>query len=767
MTQRGEAAVYIDWADDSNNSDIFSWFEEDVSTQQVAETLNNFLTSTMLVSPIPLISLPIHLVGHSRGASMMSSLARKFGERGIWIDHLTLLDANDWFGADENTTVHSNTIFADSYYQNDGLIINALNPRGESVPNALNFSLNAIEPDITHTNIHQFYRGTVDLETPLSASWYTQQPLSPRDSVGYAWSRLGGVPRPLSGVGTAFGGSASRVPVAAVGLQWPNVGLMRITNGYDAVPGANISVSYLAQDRDSSATITFFRDVDDNPFNGTGGDIGIATITPGEVVPDSRVFSSATWGIGTFWIGARITDGGRTRYAYIDRPVVIEPQPETHRLYFPEGFRSASVNEYIPLVNPNPYDISYTIIARYEVGERDQTISQGVIRATSRGGITTTEAINPSQALVRAGVGYAIEIRSSGPLGATLSHYDFGVATGEAFVSTPSTAWTFDRVVKQPGQSLDFGTWYNTSELDGAVTITVHHQSGAVSRVWGIGALRRGGISFNDETWVPDGIFRVTLVSTVPLVASLSHYQQNVGQGSITLGNPSPSALRGAIPVAPLGESSTFALSMSNPNPFPAYPSVRIVYEDGTTGPSLDFEVPASGLRILDRQQLPLPSGRRGAVHFASTVAISATMIVNDPPRGDALGVPALDRIAHQWLFADAYMSIQGAGAIHSEFLSIYNPHPTELSITLSFYFLDGTTSVVNRTIPAERTVTVLLHEEAAVLANAQARGGQTWFSVGVASTSAFGSTLVHWDLGQLGGWETSGTPFGAVTVLM
>ncbi|HYE02108.1 MAG TPA: hypothetical protein VD963_02615, partial [Phycisphaerales bacterium] len=105
--------------------------------------------------------------------------------------------------------------------------------------------------------------------------------------------------------------------------------------------------------------------------------------------------------------------------------VRVDTEPQTHFLYYPEGFSSSSIDEFVPLVNPNGVDVSFTVIARYEVGVRDQVIATGSVPANSRGGITISS--RSGSALVRRDEPYALEIRSDGQLGATLSHYDFGV----------------------------------------------------------------------------------------------------------------------------------------------------------------------------------------------------------------------------------------------------------------------------------------------------------------------------------------------------
>jgi len=139
-----------------------------------------------------LLGTPIHLVGFSRGGSLVCEIARLLGEKGIWVDHVTTLDphpvddvvkSQDENSNDSNKltspngildpdpTTYENVIFADNYYQRHSIAINPwdwLDFDGMPVFGAYNRFLN--HDSITqggnagrdHYNIHLWYHGTID-----------------------------------------------------------------------------------------------------------------------------------------------------------------------------------------------------------------------------------------------------------------------------------------------------------------------------------------------------------------------------------------------------------------------------------------------------------------------------------------------------------------------------------------------------------------------------------------------------------------------------
>ncbi len=450
-----------------------------------------------------------------------------------------------------------------------------------------------------------------------------------------------------------------------------------------------------------------------------------------------------------------------------------------YRMYFPEGFRSATVDEFVPLVNHNDTAVTFEVIARYEAGDRDERIASGILPATTRGGITTAASWNPAEsAISRAGVPYAIEVRSSLPLGGTMSHYDFGVATGEAFTPEISTLWTFAEVQKFPGESLDFITWFNPGTEDALLTITVHPAEGSpVSQVWPLSSLRRGGIDINGEPWVPQGSFSVTIESTQAIVAALSHYEPNTGQGFISLGHPGAGTLDGAIPYVDLSNESEFIATFFNPGDTDATVIIETRFEtfdngrgasapagyyDGLdTGP-FAFVVPAGRGISLGAADMGIYANERGTLLYESDQPLIVSAATYDFTRADALGMPAATLFWNDWVFADAYIANAGAGTEFIEYLSVYNPSDSQTDVTITLLFVDGTTASFTRTLDNYRGATINLHQEADVLGWGAARTGETWFSIRVESSAPIAASMIHWDIAHDGGWQTLGTPVQA-----
>ncbi len=781
-TTRAETVISLDWADASNNFQSASPFEAYVNSWDAArESLVPFLTSLPASGAAsPFAEVPIHLIGHSRGAAVVDDLAEQLGRYGIWVDHVTYLDAHPLDGSpgdlddadDTPISSYANVLFSDSFFRN--LNVSITNPVGEFVASSANFNLNAVA-GMVHTTVHTFYHGTIQPSATavtggnsIQSSWYT----SPRSDIGFRFSRLGGgdrtSPAVSAGLLASLGGSAVRpeAPRDATVAQWPNVANLRLGANRVLNQNATSTLSFAFADRDSTSNLRVFLDNDDNPYNGTVKEVTSKTLPSTTFGTDSVSIDGVGLAPGTYYVGTEVNDGGRRRFAYAQDQVTMQ-----YRLYFPEGNTAngkAEINEYLPMVNPNDYAVTYEVIARYETGSRDQVIATGTLPPLSRGGPTIYLGAEPQQSLVRFDSPYALEVRSSGPIGATMSHYDLGVGTGEAFTSQTSQTWTFPSVRRSP-TDLDFIVWYNPTDTSATITITARTPGGTtVSHQASVEALRRGGISFNDATWAPLGDFSVSITSSTPLVAALSHYEPGIGQGFISLGDPVAASTSGALPFVDPTLSTTERFIITNPGSQAA--SIRFGTQVEGRG-----ETPSGGVRVIPPggsivvlgSQIGLPRGQRGLVRYSSDQAVSVLSSTSDNARGDGLGTTAISQRARKWAFADGYMPTDGAGTKLVEYLTLVNDNDTLARINVDVISHQVGKTTIRADVAARSTLTFNLHSREEVLewgARNLADPGKNWFGLYVDSDLPIGASMVHWDMNQMGGWQSLGTPIGPLT---
>jgi hypothetical protein len=184
----------------------------------------------------------LHLIGHSRGAVVMSEAAMRLVSGGITVDHLTTLDPHpvngitagcfgvaddDWNDPDPQRWSRADgcaeVTFADNYFRFDS---NGCDPDGQSVDGVHNVPLREVLGDtafidndlfgtcvLEHTKVHAFYHGTIDLGAAddgegcsISNGWYTttgEPGCTLRACQGFFYSALGdgATMRPPMGAG--------------------------------------------------------------------------------------------------------------------------------------------------------------------------------------------------------------------------------------------------------------------------------------------------------------------------------------------------------------------------------------------------------------------------------------------------------------------------------------------------------------------------------------------------------------------------------------
>lgn len=319
-----EILLLLDWSDMAGS--ILGGYSR--PTPDVAYAVANALTSTSFLADLggkALADLPLHLLGHSRGASLVSQIAAQLARRGVWVDQLTTFDPVpiSLYG-DPVAYTPTNVGFFDNYYQfSDSIAIGA--PIGGAYNTGpLNIGgayVNFLGTGY-HDNVHLYYHGTIDASAGANdgsegvpSGWYSSQ--SQRTTTGYYWSRLVGGPRPGGGLGAIYGGGASRTGVTLDLPAWANVGQIAVTSAAAVNTGTTLTANFRYQDADSGATIHWFLDTDRNPFNGNEvalADTALAANSSAQTGQLSALLPLVP--TGTYYLLGQIADGTNIRMDY-------------------------------------------------------------------------------------------------------------------------------------------------------------------------------------------------------------------------------------------------------------------------------------------------------------------------------------------------------------------------------------------------------------------------------------------------------------------
>jgi cyclophilin family peptidyl-prolyl cis-trans isomerase len=398
------------------------------------------------------------------------------------------------------------------------------------------------------------------------------------------------------------------------------------------------------------------------------------------------------------------------------------------KIYYPEGFRSASSEETVELTNPNAFATTYQLIAHYENGQRDNVIASGTIAAGTTLELKVWDPTNPTASKVRADTPYALQLETAAaagavgtvaPIAAAYNRRDFGGTIGDSFFHTNGYSatnlrtWDFARVERNPN-SREFVTWVNTTDQNATVTVNFYTSSGLSSTVktFALEAYRRGGMNFFAQG-MPDGVYAIRVTSTQPIVAAMSDFDLPSAAGATYLpgfggiGQAGGGATNAVLANAEILNNFTNNLSIFNPGNTPAVVTFNFWRTSRPVGTSpitkiqivlaqsrADYEMTSVGLDGM-------PVGEKFTVTYSTAPQIVVTYTsVDNTGRGTA--ATTLDGVQTSFqirsgsatYFADGLIDPTRSNATQSEVLSLFNPFAdaaVSYSYTVSILFSDGT----------------------------------------------------------------------------
>ncbi len=443
-----------------------------------------------------------------------------------------------------------------------------------------------------------------------------------------------------------------------------------------------------------------------------------------------------------------------------------------YRVFYPEGFFGDNIFTFVPIANPNNQATRVTVIARYEVGERDQIIGELNIAANSRSGLTLVDPdlFNSGGTLIRQDAPYAIEVRSERPVSAVFSHYDlnllqgFRAALGEAFTSRVETTWSFGKVSKGNG-NIDFLLMYNTTDTLSKVTVNFYPAAGGavITEVFNVDAFRRGGLAVNDVVGLADGDYGVTVTSEQPIVASLSHYNANEQEAAGLVGNEGLGSARGAMPEGQVGLSgSTELIGVLNANGAAAQVVFSFIFQDGSSYRTA-LNVAARSQGVLDVSTLPnFPTNLPYGLFYESNLAVSVTDLSRT--YGESISTSTASNAFSLWGFGEGFRPGDGSGHPGVEdYIRIYNPQVTDqvIEITISYDGIPGS-EVFRRVVPARRVTEFNVDQ----FVTGDRRLTNQWYGLTVKASSPVVAYFGHFDRSFPGAFGSLGTPLGLRTTV-
>lgn len=432
-------------------------------------------------------------------------------------------------------------------------------------------------------------------------------------------------------------------------------------------------------------------------------------------------------------------------------------------LYMPEGYVGDEIDEFVAILNTSDETAEGEVKIYYQTGE---SISFPVsFLPKQRTGFSMKDKG------VEFDKRFSTVIETDQDITATLIHYDHGTALGANFTSVTDQMWSIAGGGPLADNVRDFLTIFNPNSDEVEVELLIAGQSSPLPKTFNFSIEKQRRHSFHvhefvveDEArWQPYGLM---LIADAPVVASLSHYDDGLKDGTLMIATPGTGASTGRLNTygRPTGfvaegwanDQAFEYVHILNPNEkFNIKVLLTVQYNDGFT------ETQEIG-PITPYQQLPYKVSdhvRKNEGYMLQYKAVSAADCTSNrslPCSGTTVnavvnfshfdnaglnGVEFKSKGFKHWEFAEGY---RNPGRVQ-EYLLVYNPSNKDAEVTVTFFYDDGQNPTIARLhVEAGKKSGLALHGDEPPLRD---REGGIWYGTMIHSTEEIIPYFTHYDL--------------------
>lgn len=434
-------------------------------------------------------------------------------------------------------------------------------------------------------------------------------------------------------------------------------------------------------------------------------------------------------------------------------------------LYMPEGYIGDGVDEFIAILNSGSNTATGTATVYYEDGT---FLSFDVsFPAQRRTGITVKDQG------VEWNRPFSTVIETDFPITATLIHYDNGNALGANFTPVTSKTWSISEGYDS-NDTRDYVAIFNPTDHEVEATLKVLSSGSDAEFSLRIGAKSRFSVNLHEflasaevyqfawfKFMTPYGIY---LQADNHIVASLSHYDSNLGGGSLMLGHPNIGHYTGSVAEGWHSEQSLEFANIMNLNEYPIHVTLTAHYNDGISH-ILDtiyvsnlsrVSYVVSDATLMDKgYMLEYKAASAGTNPTDPSAGVPANAVV-DFIHFDNSGLNAVNfqnQGKRHWEFAEGFRG--GAVGQVREYLLLYNPSNSTATVDVTLIYDDGENpTTIPVTIDPLTKTGLALHEDERI----RDREGGIWYGTVVDSDVPIIPYFTHYDLNFGGSFALSGT---------